>query len=455
MPPIPERAFRKCLRQLDRTTFVAFVCELWQARGYTVDRDDPAGVLTVSDGTDCQRLWVHHESRLFFEEPSPPSVAVDVVVSNRQGGPSRLPPGTPDPDVIGPAQLRELALYAIDRDRRQQLFDRFLGRSPVVPPAEPTDRPHIRTVATVALIGVLIVAFVGGGWTQGGFAAITDGRSGVGGVDTVDPTTFREPEQPMSTTTPSDDTPTATPVVDSDADLPDGLARTGIVDARELAQRHAQLITGQSYTLELIYREIDTQRVGGSIRETVHVQRPTVYASRISALETPAREPPIIAETAAYANGTVRTTRDAPNETRPADHLPGGEGRYADRVEAYLERYLTVESSAIVDRERRENVSYYWVRLGDNPAATMENAFGRALIDERGIVHYLSVTYDVPDTTMQVVIAIHYTQIGGVLVVPPDWVVAANQSGTVTDGCHQTNCSDTVSHPVSELHYVQ
>ncbi|MFB6299294.1 MAG: hypothetical protein ABEH65_03450 [Halobacteriales archaeon] len=442
MPPIPPSTFRDHLRAIDRETFITFVRELWRARGYTIEGDEEDDVLVVDDGHGCYRLWIHYRPRFSVRSVPPPTEPVDIVVSNRSAGPSRLPPG--DPSLVDPMELRDIALYAIDRNRRQWLFDRLLDLQPVVESESANPASHRRTIVASVLVGVIVATLFAGGWLQGGSLAFGPDSNDRTPMMTPELSPTDSPERPTDTST-AGTTPTPTPIVDADADLPPGLAPSGIVDARALAQRHAQLIAGRSYELELTYREFNDTRFVGSIQETARVERPTVYASRIIQRESPSRDPQIIADSAAYANGTVRVTRDAPDDPRPVNQFSGGEGWYEDRAETYLTWYLSVNESEIISREEQDNRTLYWVRIDEDPWPGIEDSFGRALIDERGIVHYLSVSYDIPGSTTQIVIAIHYTEIGGVTVTPPDWYEATNRTASVDQACLSAGCRAAVT----------
>lgn len=413
VPPIPRSTFTKRLRRLDRESFIGFVSALWQARGYDVDRDGE--LLRVTDGATSERLWVHHTTWPSIGGVEPPDGPVDIVVSNRASGPDQLPDGSPT--VIPADELRDIALYAIDRPTRDRLFEQYLGRSPVVEPDR--SRPvGPRGVATVLAVGLGALILVGTAVSMGGptsIAGITTEITGVKSPTPVEPSTERQPDEPSATPTRTPDEPSP------NTSYPPGVASTGITNAELIADRHARLLVGRSYELVLTYREVEEDQLIGAVQEIARVQGPTVYASEIQRLKPPIYDPSIIAETAVYADGQRRITEAAPNRSQPVDRRSGGEGPFTDRVETYLGWYLTVEDSAVVDRVEHAEHTYYWIRLGNDPWPGLVDSSGQVLIDDRGIVRYLRVTYHRPDDRTRITVEIRYTDIGDTTVEPPEW----------------------------------
>ena len=107
MAAIPEPAFRALLADCSRSTFTAFVADLWRAQGNEVQRDG-------------DRLIVGDEVLLPVQDPgtAPPDDGRLVVASSVDS----------DADAIGAGALHEMLLYGLDRDRATALFEDHFGR---------------------------------------------------------------------------------------------------------------------------------------------------------------------------------------------------------------------------------------------------------------------------------------------------------------------------------------
>lgn len=412
VPPIPRPAFGKRLRRLDRESFIEFVRALWRARGYDVERDGDQ--LSVADESSRTRLWIHHTTWRSIGEVEPPDDSVDIVVSNRMDGPEQLPDG--EPTVITAGELRDIALYAIDRPTRDRLFERYLGRSPVVEPNRSRAVGPRGVVAVLAFV-IAVLVLAGTAVSIGGPTPITEMTTDSNAIGSTTPVTSPADARPD----PSATTSTRTADDSSNRSYPPGVTASGITNAELIADRHAELLVGRSYEVVLSYREVEEDQVVGAVQEIVRVQEPTVYASTIQRLDPPMYDPSIIAATAAYADGHRRVTEAAPNRSQPVARRAGGEGRFTDRVETYLGWYLTVENSSVVDRVVHAEHTYYWISLGNDPWPGLVDSSGRVLIDDRGLVRYLSVTYRPPDARTRITVGIRYTDVGNTTVTPPEW----------------------------------
>ncbi|WP_435119439.1 hypothetical protein [Halolamina sp. C58] len=107
MPAVPEPAFRALLADCSRSTFAAFVADLWAAQGKSVERED-------------DRLLVDGELFLPVQESDaePPDDGRLVVADSVAH----------DADAIGAATLHEILLYGLDRDRAAAVFEEHFGR---------------------------------------------------------------------------------------------------------------------------------------------------------------------------------------------------------------------------------------------------------------------------------------------------------------------------------------
>lgn len=129
MSPAPD-AFQNLLDGLDPDAFAAFVAALYEARGRETDRID--GDVLVSDGEGTRRLAVRDDVAPSADDD--PDVDADAVVV----------PTVADDDadaVVDAADLRRMALYAVDDPDRTRLFRRFLGVDPDAVGGEPVPDP--------------------------------------------------------------------------------------------------------------------------------------------------------------------------------------------------------------------------------------------------------------------------------------------------------------------------
>jgi len=111
MAPVPEDAFRSLLADSARSTVAAFVADLWRARGSEVRED---GDRLLADGRELRVVGDAGGA-------TPPDDGWLVATT---------PPASPRgaDGVVGPADLRELLLYDVPRERAADLFERHFDR---------------------------------------------------------------------------------------------------------------------------------------------------------------------------------------------------------------------------------------------------------------------------------------------------------------------------------------
>ncbi|MFB6295711.1 MAG: hypothetical protein ABEH66_02585 [Halobacteriales archaeon] len=171
-------ALASLLADLDHEAFVAFVADLRAREGRGVDRE--GSVLTLGDGSDeCERLLVWTDGRtrrqrLLGASPDAPETgSLDAVVA-RDGDlrAARAIAEKRGARVVGPADLRDRLLYAIDRGACRELCREHFGREVVPRPAPESGREGADSaprslsypptiVVAAALTGVLVAAAVG------------------------------------------------------------------------------------------------------------------------------------------------------------------------------------------------------------------------------------------------------------------------------------------------------
>lgn len=449
MHPVDRSEFRRSVRRLDERALARLVAATWRARGAEVAVD--GDVVTVSRGDGPRRLRVvcgRWATRRLSASPDVDAFVVDRPVASPPDG----------VDVVDPDDLRERLLYALPRERGREIAAAHLGLSLLVEESEPTpslrDRlpvtdppfadalPSAAAVVVGTLLVLALVGSAGGLWTA-------DGAGWFGGSDDgADGTSTRGGGEGAAADARagSDDDARTTAARQSTADeeatggsaFPPGLGPDGITDPYLLAEAHADAVTNRSYTLVLAYVESANGTVTSRQVERVSVASPTNYATNVSSEGIPSMDSPVVADVEAYADGEVRwerrisvpprsdggmySKRTAGTDRSPHDY-------YADRVERYLGWYLSVENSTVEDILERNGVTYYWVRLGTDSYPGVENASGRALVTDEGVVVRLERTYETPEPpNATATVRIVYTNRGDSPVDEPPWVAKARNA---------------------------
>lgn len=477
MPPTPT-AFRDLLLALDAEGLTAFVAAVYDARGWTVDRD--GNVLRVRPGEE--RDWC----RLVVDPADPGSTDADRVVV-----PTLAPDGDAD-RFLDAAALLELTWYAVDDTDRTRLCRAFFDRdptefeaasgadeqsagsatatltdagradvapdaheaAPTVTPAEhsPTDRDSSPPFGRRLTIVVVILLVVGGVAVVVGPTLLSSGNGGAasddaGGSDTatatpVDAAPLDSVARERAGTTDAD--------ADADADvtavdgpLPPGVGPGGIENASALIDAHEAALDGRSYRLSVVAREF----VGGSptavARERTVVEGPTRYRSDVSVIGTFRQEPRAIGTVSTYANGTTRFVRlttdtDADGTIRFTERggesgTAGGPGwrsvtitrpadPFANRTAMHLRGVLDVDDATIVGSFERDGTTYVWIDLRRRPPGGTD-AIDSILVDEDGLVHEMrhEYAYLPPEaSTVRTVVTVRVVP-ANVTASPPSW----------------------------------
>jgi hypothetical protein len=418
---VSAETIRRRLRDLSDERFRDFVGALWAARGAETSR---AGDV-VKARRDEQRLTLRPVTGRRLPADVTPD---DVVVLARPASGVRGADAHPG-RVVDANDLHAMLLYAVPRETADDLCRRFFDR-----PLRSADDVERRPVAArvpeysaplvVGLLGVvLVVAGVFGG------PALYGGDPGVFGA----PDSIGSGDAQVET--PAAD-PTGTPPGTESAAVqsgryPPGLGPEGVVDEDALADAHAKAVTGRSYRLTITHREFVDGRPTAYRRETVSVVSPSEYRTDIEGAGELRGADLVVSSVEAFADGERRYTRRViadefdPSYTVDATDLRGirnGEDRYGDRAERYVEWYLSVSESEIVDTVERDGTRYYWVRLGRDPYPGVENSSGSALVDETGVVHEIRRQYDRPGGDgVSAVVTLRYTDFGETTVRPPAW----------------------------------
>jgi hypothetical protein len=404
---VDPATFDTLLGRLSRAEFEAFVVDLWRARGWTVVRED--GGLRATDRFGDE--YVLHVGRVDGGSPSD-TAANDLLVTT---DPERAPPGV---EVVGPADLRHLIQYAVDPETGRSLFVRTFGRPPEAETSSPADWIDRRMLAAalVVLAGVAMVVL--------GFAV--DGPE-VSDTAVDAAADAGEPPSPATATRSPDDVNVGA--------LPAGVEPNGSIDPETVTRSHREAVDGESYRLTISYRELGGGEPGGTARERIVVESNNVYVTDLFVTGRLTNEDGIIADTEAYAEGGIHYQRPV-NDT--------GEGlgtrrigsavstQYADRVEALLLRYLSAEESRLIASFGRDGRTNHWITLRERSGPGAENVSASAVIDERGVVHSVRSSYEIPESGgRSAVVSIQYERFGDARVTRPDWYEQArNRSAT-------------------------
>lgn|GEM_PF-2923867 len=184
MASISELEFVELVRGLSSTAFVAFVADLWAARGYDTEVDGRV-VVATDPGSGSRRTLVcldEHErnwlSRLRQRgggerhDENGRREADVVVVRGRDRSPGDTAgQQTPTPSVVDERELRRIALYAVDRAAVDALFRRYFDRGvadpdtserdPETSETDPeTSGPTSSTADRSVGVGTVVVALV-------------------------------------------------------------------------------------------------------------------------------------------------------------------------------------------------------------------------------------------------------------------------------------------------------
>jgi hypothetical protein len=446
---------RRGLRRLDDERALAFVAALWEARGAETSVDPDRRVVDVRREGRTERLVVVTGRTVSAADLA----AGDRLVLLR---PVERVRDAPTDRVIDADDIRELLLYGLPRAEAARLCRKFFDR-PLVTDADsspaPADSVRIRlseqsAAVVVGLVGlVLVVASVGGPLFFGGAGLGTDAGvlfSSAGAGEGQ----FGASESTASNTTDDWDHPTAVypdkTSIRADA-LPPGISAKGDIDEDVLANAHARAVTGQSYRWTLTHREFVDGKATAYRRETVYVAAPNRYRTELTGAGQLRNSPLAISSVEAYADGSSRfenrVTDDGFDRPQPdvqsVRGIRNGEGRYADRAETYIEWYLSVSESSIVDVFERDGTRYVWLSLGADPYPGVENSTGSALVDENGIVHEVRRQYTVPRSGgVTAVVSFRYTDFGTTTVSPPSWHDRGETNATTAN---ETTANATVT----------
>ncbi|ELZ34500.1 hypothetical protein C474_02306 [Halogeometricum pallidum JCM 14848] len=448
MPVVTPDEFAGWLRRLDGDALTAFVADLYADRGESVAvRDD--GAVVLGDG---DRVLSPVSGRRRLRRPSVAPDA-DVVVAARPTPALLRRAARTDASVVGPAELRNIALYGLDRRDAERLFREHFDASPVVDARDPDDSldRHAALGRVGDSLGVGVIAVVLAVLA----VAVLFGPFGLA----LSPTDDAAGSQPDSGDG-STDSATARTEAES---FPPGIAPTGVTNPERLAAAHADAVVGRSY--RLVVSESGTENwegeVWGDVWKEAAVESPRRFRYIVTGsvrgeerdaganASGGASGPDDPTETAggdgtaagdgdglvhytAYADGQytyVRNERGDGSVSRFPVRLDGnGHGPFERRTAAAVERYLNATRTSVAREAESEPDAPYHVVATGTPEAfadpeNVSNYRAEARVDPDGFVRTLTVSYAVTDggETRKVRYHLSYSGVDAVELSPPPW----------------------------------
>ena len=473
-----ERAVAARLRRLDPTAGRRLVADLWAARGYEIryPGDSASHGTGGTDGTseassgfveatqDGERETVGVVSPPRLGSPSLPDPVPDVVVV--LGDPESVTGGLGEGTrILAAADLAEMLLYAVDRGVAVDLCDRHLGAPPDrlrLPVSVAVRRrlgslgipsPSVASGLRVAGVGlaVLIVAV---------------GLAALGGSDASGPAT---PETALDAAAsgagqpgeaaaagPADDAgefPETYPPGTADL-LPPGVTQEGINDTGSLARAHSQRLTERSYALTLARHQPANGSAGPQpANGSAGPADPSLDRYLFGSLPQPG-----VTHTTGFAvegdayRSRVTIGNDDGARVRASVYFTDGEWYVAAPLygnssyrsvpvgesvgpvpntlrEELVDRYLSTPETELTGTVEADGRRLYRVAANGTPRPFpdpfIRNYTAVALVDSRGVVHDLSVSYAIvsDDERATVETSVSYGSFGEVVVRPPPWYI--------------------------------
>lgn len=396
MPPLSRRAFVRALGGLSRREFAAFVAALWSARGFetTVVGD----VVVAERAGDRRRLGIRHGAGWLARfAPGPSAESVDAIVTSGlvgDSGPAR---------IIDAGELREMALYAIDRAECERLFRRHLGRSPAAT-AEDARLP-LTAAEAVAVVAVALLV------TAGGFLGPASPPANA--TTEVDVTTT-----PPVATTPED---AATPAPEV----------SGFESADRLAQAHARAVDGRSRYWSLTFMAYRNGNLVKQKRQSVWLGNATAYRSHTEWWSREGIGPAYRGNATTYVDGAVAYERFREGNATLYSRLStdGRSPPFADGPPALVRRYLGLGGPRLVTTTQVDGALGYRLVARGTLSGNSTNATTTAELTRSGVVRHLRTEYR-SFGGLTIVVTFRLDGVGATTVSAPPWLERArNETG--------------------------
>lgn len=410
MGVVSARTFERWLRRLDAERFRAFVSDLYAASGRDVRRR--------ADGTlafgDTGRVVVTVASRRRLRTPRVPDHA-DVVVA---ASPSRRLAGRAAASrvtLVGPSDLREMALYGVDRGDCERLVRRYFDESPFVSRSDAdanaggrtdadgdanagagegagangrrvfarvAEKPRSSLLALV-LAGVVVAAALLGP-VGPGLAPAGDSTGGPNTEPTGGGASSRAADSAVGR-------------------FPPGVGPTGVVSAETLAAAHADAVAGRSYQLLVRQSGTDVWAGWNHAHQRAEVANQTNYRYSVTGYRSTGEENGELVQYSMYADGTHNYVFAGDGENRSfVRYAVGtdedGHGPFENRAASAVERYLDATRTNVT-RDDRSVRPYRIVATGtpesvDDPENVTDYR-AEAHVGADGFVSLLTVAYEI------------------------------------------------------------
>lgn len=434
MSSVTDAPLERLLREAGPEAAAAFVADLFEARGYAVDRVGDRRIVAESDG-DTTTIAVHHPEG----GPIADGSEIDRVVAidgSGWGG---------DADAMTVAALQRQLAYALDRQVASALLETHFdwapgsdeGSSPTQTDTDgaegaksgPLHRSgQWRAVAVVVLVALLAGSAVALTGADGGFGDATNG-------DTDDVAATPASNGDAEPTASADATATATPVQSAESDdpagdssdperyedAPPGIIGPDRVNINDAAGAFLNELDGESYKLSVAYREYAAGYLVGAHLETLRVESTDRYVADVSRVGRTESRPLTVARVDQYADGSVRYLRHR-NGSVSAESTTTYDP-FMFNATQYLGWFLSSKNSSIASRESRGSTTIYRVLTEGDLDPRFDDARGTLYITGDGLVQYARWEYRPADhPNLRVVFEMRVTEVGSTTVTPPDWV---------------------------------
>jgi hypothetical protein len=399
--PVPRAAFDDALRRLDTAALASLVADIWDARGCETRREGDRVV--VERGGGPTTVHVHDGAGRFGRTRSPPApdaVGADLVVTNVPAA---------GEGVRDAADLREALLYAVPPATGDELCRRHLGIPARRDPGSPEQSSARSTVVVLAVVVVLVAVALATG-VPGGSNGVDDaGRADVNGTPAGDA------GSPVSEGAPS---PAA-------GEVAPGVGRNGSIDVERVADTHARVLAGTSYTWVVTYREYRNGSRVDTVRWQVAAAGPGRYNSTVTGDERSRNSATTLGETA-YADGETRYERhpDGRVSRERIDAADGEDDPHVAAATRMISWYLSAENVSVGQAGRSDDGRHY-VFAEDDPWPGTEAERTVAVVRDYGLVDSLHRRHRIAGTNTTVVVAFEYRATGATTVDEPAWVANA------------------------------
>lgn len=463
MPPVPPEEFASLLADLDESARLAFLADLWAARGWSTAVDD--GRVVARRGAERRTIATVTPGR--FGEQSVPDV--DVVVATRDDERLASAARAAGAQYLPPAGLRDRLLYGLERERAADLFERHFDR-PLVESARErrTGRGLSSGAGPVpegrsrrAVVAALLVLLLGGATVAPWLAPALSTLPWSGGSATA--------------------TPAVTPVqfgtgTPTRYEYPPGLSADGIGNRSAVVAAHRAALRGQGYAWRVTAQGPSTAPgMSGSTRWnlTAAVENRTRYRWTRTAVFFLPNGSRTDQRVTVYADGSFRYRRYLDDGTvRQYNRFridEGGSAPLAPVAGRFLERYLATNRSTVTCAAEGDVDAcpvFRVVATGDplvfqRPVGSYRAV---ALVRPSGFVSRLRVEYTLPTDNGTAILGgfrFRYTHVGAVTVRPPRWLdeakeatsgsptpatsTAATRTGTAAPGTENDTMTSTPS----------